>query len=484
MNWRRELGLAGAALALVLLGGAVLPGDTPLLDATRRGDVAAVRSLLKDGADPDVAEGDGLTALHLAAQEGNLEIAKLLIGGGANVEAKTRIGASTPLHLASAGAHTSVVLALINSGADPGAVTTATGATPLHLAAKALNGEGAVKALLERGVQANARDNSAGQTPLMFAAAYGRAASARVLLSHGADPGISTNVVDVLRRMVIDREAQKRLGEALVDIRKSSPDGTDRALTPSEVKAAVAVQREFLRSGAQIEELLEDFNPDDVANRVPAWTTQGGLRSEAEILRRPMMPTLVDRTGGMTALLLAARDGHIEAAEAMVDGGADIDQASGDGSTPLVLALLNGQFDLAMVLIERGANSNKVSYDGVSPLFAVLQTQWSFNYSEHPHPRAQDDQQTEHMQVLNALLQVGADPNVPLKTHLWFSEYFAQKLGLDLTGATPFWRAALALDVEAMKALIAHGADPDIPARLPETRHEVSGTNKRRAAAG
>ena len=48
MNWRRELGLAGAALALVLLGGAVLPGDTPLLDATRRGDVAAVRSLLKE----------------------------------------------------------------------------------------------------------------------------------------------------------------------------------------------------------------------------------------------------------------------------------------------------------------------------------------------------------------------------------------------------------------------------------------------------
>ena len=343
----------------------------------------------RNGADPDVAEGDGLTALHLAAQEGNLEIAKLLIGGGANVEAKTRIGASTPLHLASAGAHTSVVLALINSGADPGAVTTATGATPLHLAAKALNGEGAVKALLERGVQANARDNSGWADAADVRGGVRPAqASARVLLSHGADPGISTNVVDVLRRMVIDREAQKRLGEALVDIRKSSPDGTDRALTPSEVKAAVAVQREFLRSGAQIEELLEDFNPDDVANRVPAWTTQGGLRSEAEILRRPMMPTLVGRTGGMTALLLAARDGHIEAAEAMVDGGADIDQASGDGSTPLVLALLNGQFDLAMVLIERGANSNKVSYDGVSPLFAVLQTQWSFNYSEHPHPRA------------------------------------------------------------------------------------------------
>jgi hypothetical protein len=108
-------------------------------------------------------------------------------------------------------------------------------------------------------------------------------------------------------------------------------------------------------------------------------------------------------------------------------------------------------------------------------VFAVLQTQWAFVYGDHPQPRAQDNQPTQYMDVLTALLEAGADPNVPLRTHLWHSEFFAQKLGLDLTGATPFWRAAIALDVEAMKALAAHGADPDIPSTLPEPGMRYTG---------
>ena len=139
MNRRRGVYVTAAALAIVLLTGAVAPDDKALLDATRRGDAAAVRTLLEEGADPNVAQGDGLSALHLAAQEGNLEVVELLLGAGAKVEAKTQIGEYTPLHVASEGAHAAVVRALLEAGADPGAVTTTTGATPLHLAAE--NGE-------------------------------------------------------------------------------------------------------------------------------------------------------------------------------------------------------------------------------------------------------------------------------------------------------------------------------------------------------
>jgi ankyrin repeat protein len=170
----------------------------------------------------------------------------------------------------------------------------------------------------------------------------------------------------------------------------------------------------------------------------------------------------------MTALLHAAREGHIEVAEALLDGGADIDQVSGDGSTPLVLALINGQFDLAMMLIERGADPSRATdTDGVSPLFAVLQTQWALRFTLQPQPRAHDNQRTQHLEVLNALLEAGADPNARLKTHLWHWEWEG-KMGVDITGATPLWRAAFAQDVEAMKALLAHGADPFIPTRWPE----------------
>ena len=468
MNQRRAVYLTVAALALVLLAGAVLPGGSPLLDATKRGDVAAVRSLLEDGADPNLAQGDGLTALHVAAEEGYLEIAKLLIDAGAKVEVKTRIGDYTPLHLASRSGQAEVVRALLEAGADAAAVTTTTGVTPLHLAAKAMNGAETVRVLLEYGALVDARENAAGQTALMFAASYGRTAAVRELLSHDADPAISTEVADALESLFIDRAAQARLREAVTEIRKSSVEGTDRVLSPSEVQAAIAAQREFVQSDDEIEELLEDFSPDDVASLVPTWQTQSGLKSDIEILRRPLYETRVGKMGGMTALLHAAREGRIEATEVLLDGEADIDQVSGDGTSPLVMALLNGRFDLAMQLIGRGADPNLTTHDdGISPLFAVLQTQWSLLHTD-PQPRAHDNQQTEYMDVLNALLEAGADPNVRLKTHLWSWEFTSNSLGIDITGATPVWRAAVALDVEAMKALAAHGADPHIPTRLPE----------------
>ena len=84
----------------------------------------------------NAAEGDGLTALHIAAEQGDSQIARLLIGARANVEAKTRLGEYTPLHLAAEGAHVSVVRVLLEAGADVRAATTNTGVTPLHLAAK------------------------------------------------------------------------------------------------------------------------------------------------------------------------------------------------------------------------------------------------------------------------------------------------------------------------------------------------------------
>jgi ankyrin repeat protein len=125
-----------------------------------------------------------------------------------------------------------------------------------------------------------------------------------------------------------------------------------------------------------------------------------------------------------------------------------------------------------MVLLERGADPNLISQtDGISPLFAVLQTQWAPLYTYHPQPRAHDDQPTSYMELLAALLDAGADPNVRLKTHLVFWEYgegASSKLGLDLTGATPFWRAAFAQDVAAMRLLVEHGADPMIPTIYPE----------------
>jgi ankyrin repeat protein len=465
---RKGFGLASAVLTVVLLTAAAPAAEVPLVEAARRGDVAAVRTLLQGGANPSAAQGDGLTALHVAAEVGNLEIARMLIAGRADIEAKSRLGGYTPLHLAAGNAHTEVVRALLQARANPRAVTTTGGVTPLHLAAKALNGELAVRALVEAGAPVNALERTSGQTPLMCAAGYGRAAAVRELLRAGADPLVSTEVVDVLERVYIDQQAQIQLSQALQGYRAASGD-TDRPATWAEQQAAIAAQREFLADKDWVDGLLYGFHPDWLATRRPWWSLQNGVDQSPDlVIGRPQQETLVGKTGGMSALLFAAREGRIEAVRALLDGGAAIDQVSGDGSTALVLALLNGHFDLALDLIERGADVNiATNTDGVAPLFALLQTQWTLKFTNHPQPRAQDQQTSEHMQVLNALLAKGANPNQRLNTHLWHLEWEG-KFGMDITGATPFWRAALAQDLDAMKALAAHGADPNIPTTWPE----------------
>ena len=448
---RAVMSVVSLGIAVVLVGSAPVSNsalsEVSITEAARQGDAKAVKSLLDGGADVNAAQGDGMTALHWAAERGHAEVANLLLSSSADVEAKTRIGSYTPLHVASRRGHVPIVVRLLEAGADPGAVTMNSGVTPLHLAAAAVGGTGAVVALLAYGADVNARENSVGQTPLMFAAGTNRAVAVKSLLSGGADPGLSTQVVDVLASLALDREASRRFREALGD--KSARD----------VQSAIPSQREFLRSGYDVGEVdahsLARINPE----------YPGG----PDVVHPPYRETLVGKTGGMTALLHAAREGHIEATVALLDGGADVDQPSGgDRTSPLLMASLNGQFDLALVLLEHGADPDlAASTDGATPLFALLQTQWAPK-SNYPQPRAQDDQIAEYMDVLRVLLEAGAEPNVRLKTHLWYWEYGLTKMGIDLTGATPFWRATFAQDLEAMKLLVTYGADPNIPTSWPE----------------
>lgn len=451
----RRSALAVAA-ALLLTGAASAPDD-PLQEAARRGDAEEVAHLLAGGADVDAARGDGLTALHQAAERGHADIVDLLLAAGATVEPHTRIGRYTPLHLASRGGHARIVARLLEAGSDPNAVTTNSGVTPLHLAAQAIGGEAAVAALLDAGALVDAREAAAGQTPLMFAAAAGRTAAVRVLLERGADPSATTEVVDVLRSVATDREADRVLENA-VDAFREAERG-DRRWRPSvaQTREAIRIQRDFLRS----DRAYGAYDPEALVSHRPDYP--GG----PDVDRPPYRETLVGFTGGMTALLHAAREGHVEAAMALLDGGADIDQASADRTTPLLIATLNGQFDLALRLVERGADPNiAATTDGAAPLFATLETEWAPK-SNYPQPRAQDDQVAGYVDVLAALLDAGADPNARLSTHLWYWEYGLTKIGLDLEGATPFWRAALAQDVTAMRMLVAHGADPGIPTSWP-----------------
>jgi ankyrin repeat protein len=448
--------VAGAfAIHLTAIAGAA-PATSAVADAAMKGDRDGVRSLLKQGADVGAAHGDGMTALHWAAQRGDVELAGMLLYAGASVGAVTRIGQYTPLHLASQIGNVPVVQALLAAGATVSAKTTTTGVTPLHLAAASGNGA-VVKILLDRGADANAKESEWGQTPLMFAAALNRAEAITVLLAGGADAAVATKAIDVAHQLAMDRAASERQKKIL---EASVPKGQQP--TPSQVQAAFQAARELQLSGKLPPPEKKEEPPAGAANAPDAANN-----FDPEEINPP-----VGTKGGLTALLHAARQGHIDAARALLDGGASINQVgAGDATSPLLMAVINGQFDMAMLLTSRGADPNLAAGgNGVTPLWAAVNTPWQPR-TRFPQPQQMEKQQATYMDVMKALLQAGADPDTRLRSHPWYLVYSGcgnRNCGLaDTSGSTAFWRAAYATDLDAMRLLVSYGADPRIPTIAP-----------------
>ena len=173
----------------------------------------------------------------------------------------------------------------------------------------------------------------------------------------------------------------------------------------------------------------------------------------------------------MSALHHAAREGHRDAVLALLELGADPNlPAGGDGSTPMLLATINGHFDLALELMDRGADPALGNDGDVTPLWAAINVQWAPK-ALYPQPKAHQRQEVDYLTFMERLLVAGVDPNVRTNRHVWFMSYNFDLLGVNVRGSTPFWRAAYAVDVPAMKLLVAHGADPSIPTlKSPERR--------------
>ena len=171
----------------------------------------------------------------------------------------------------------------------------------------------------------------------------------------------------------------------------------------------------------------------------------------------------------------------------LLDAGVDVNRRTdGDQSTPMLVAVINGQYDLAMTLLERGANPNLASDDGVAPLFAMLNNEWALR-TWYPQPTAGTQQKASYLQLIEALLKAGADPNARTLSHIWYAAYNTGRMGVDFAGATPFWRAAYALDVDAMRLLVKYGADPNIPTMTfgaPKRPNDPSGLERGVPAGG
>jgi ankyrin repeat protein len=409
---------AMVALSLTTLTHAAPAGAAAFVDAAMNGNRDAVRTLLKEGADVNTTQADGMTALHWAAQKGDVELAKMLLYASANLKATTRIGGYTPLLIASKNGDAAMVDTLAQAGADANAPTM-NGTTPLMLAAAA-GKPAAVTALLAHGASVNAKEAVKGETALTFAAAFGRADVIRVLTAAGADLKVTTKAVDLTD---FAREEQERLA-------------AERGLNQGGQAAGRGAQggRGGAPQGPQIAGVTRQYNYTEL---VAYW-------------------------GGLAPMHLAARQGEVESVKALLDAGADVNQrGAGDPVTPLLIATMNGHFDLAKMLLDKGADPNLAQSNGVTPLYAALNCQWS-DKALYPQPRAFEQQKASYLDLMQALLEKGANPNARLTRKVWYAQYDFDQSGVDESGATPFFRAAYAADVDGMKMLVKYGADPDI----------------------
>src|SRR3954452_9463715 len=122
------------AVLFVLLAAATQAAGAraPLADAAEKMDRAQIRALVRQHANVNAPQPDGMTALHWASYQDDVDIARLLVRAGANAKAVNRYGV-TPLSLACTNGNAAMVDLLLKVGADPNAALPG-GETPLMTA--------------------------------------------------------------------------------------------------------------------------------------------------------------------------------------------------------------------------------------------------------------------------------------------------------------------------------------------------------------
>ena len=441
--WAVSLSLAAAlSLTLVLLG---TPADTRVADAAMIGDVDAVHALIRQAVDVNSAQGDGMTALHWAAYNGDAELAQTLLYAGANTRATTRLGAYTPLYMASKSGHAPVVDLLLKAGVDPDTAALG-GITPLMMAASA-GDHRSVQSLAEAGADVNATETERGQTALAFAAAFNRPEVIRALVDAGAD-------INKASKQIEPPPPRNRPGQNFAFGQGRGRGGqAGQAGQGGRGRGGQAPQAQ----GEAAEKTDEAEKTDDEAS-----TDEEEKTDEAKKDEKPELSTEKGRNpkGKLTPLMYASRDGAFEAVRALVELGADLDSVNGDNSTALLLSTINGNLDIAEYLVESGADVTIASDDGATPLYGALRIQWTLR-TNRPQPTTFYEK-TPYLELMKLMLEKGADPNARLRKNLWYIGYNFALERNNSSGTTAFWKAAAVGDVDGMRLLIEHGADATI----------------------
>lgn len=280
--------------------------------------------------------------------------------------------------------------------------------------------------------------NRVGATPLYLASVNANAEIIGRLLAAGADPNAIVTGQDetwlMLTAYTGNPDAVEQLIAAGADVNAPQARG-QTALMWAAAEGHADVIRLLVEHGA-------DLETASIASTRPE--------------RRP--------AGGFTALLFAARQGHLEAARALIEAGADVSHVGADGTSPLLIAIVNGHYELAYGLLEHGADPSLADNNGRAPLYAAIDLR-NQQWSQAPAPRLP---QETHMAMIRTLVEAGANLEQTLSGKIAHRGSFDMRWS-ELEGGTPFLRAAWNGDIDVMRLLLAHGANPRVTTANGET---------------
>ena len=313
------------------------------------------------------------------------------------------------------------------------------GTTPLHLAVRS-NDLPTVERLLRGGASANAA-NRYGITPLSLAAEGASPAIFAALLKAGADPKATLTGGQTLL-MSASRSGNTEVVKVLLD-RGADPNARETTNQETALMWAAA------ENHPEVIKALAASKADLNARSATLTYKQDrfGLEGVVTILPR----------GNWTSLMYAAREGSLQAAQALIEAGADMNLTDPEGTTALVIAIVNSHYDTAAMLVNKGADSSIGDNSGMAALYAAADMSTLIEIYGRPQRRTKD--RLDAVGLMKVLLDRGANPNATLKAPTLQRVHTPGDRNLG-EGATPFMRAARNGDVRAMRLLLDRGADP------------------------
>src|SRR5258705_10585166 len=381
---------------------------TPLLTAIYRGDLPAVDRLIAAGANVRAANREGGAPLSMACLDGDLRIVERLLAAGGDANERGPNG-ETPLMFAARNGRVDVVRRLVAAGAD-----------------------------------VNAREAMRRTTAVMWAAEQRHPDAVKALLAAGADPAIASGPAGLPRNYMAPA----------VDVRAVEAARQRRA-------RAAAAGRTYDEQVA-----LERRNPPGAAGAPGARPPDPSPADDDTFVQAGLVG---GGGGGLTALVFAAREGDLESAKALLDGGAKVNQTTEYGWTPLLTAVNNRNYALAELLVERGADVNVANKGGWTPLYLATDNR-NIEGGDYPVPKPDLD----HLDMIRRLLEKGANPNARIRDNTLTRTIFTMQWFFE-DGATAFVRAGQSSDTALLRLLLEFKADPFLATANGDTALTAAG---------